>query len=194
MYATASAFMKKDQRLKAPPRLRYICRLESAKTRAWRVQYVRGLKVPIQLYFTDASYGGKAQALEAAIEFRDAVVAFHSPAPTPAHVQARRNLKFKDKPEQHVGISLLRQVRKGGTVSYTWSAKVKLDGLNFHRSWSVRTHGYTKGFQNASRYRNKMTGQPVCQTPPPPPAHLLEWARIQGIFIDYPEVAENSAV
>lgn len=176
--------MSPDKRLKAPPELRHITRVEGKKSHAWRVLYVKGLASPIQTYFTDAAYGGKDAALAEAIRFRDQVLKLHHPPAPPPGTRARRNLRFKEKGEPFVGISLSKQIRQNGSVAYAWQAKAVEDGRHVHRSWSIRAHGYTRGFLNASRFRHELTGQPLCMVPPPPPDELLQWARSNGISLD----------
>lgn len=175
--------MRPDRRFTAEPELRYISRLDTPETHAWRVQYVRGLSKPIQEYFTDAALGGKDAALQAAIRFRDAVVAAHAPPPPPPWAKARRNLKFGDKPEEFVGISLVADARTGRKFCYCWSAQIHLEGKIVRRRWSIRAHGYVGAFRLASKFRNEMTGQPFCETPPAAPDEFWEWAALEGIGV-----------
>ena len=160
-----------DSRFTQPQPLRYITRSETE--RYWRVQYARGLTKPIQVYFGDATYGGREAALVEAQAFRDQVVALHRPD---VLTTQRRNLKHKEKTAPYVGITLHADRRKGGAVYFSWRAGY-MDGAHERsRSWSVLTHGYEEAFRLASEFRHKMTGQPVGDCPPPPP-ELLLWTR-----------------
>lgn len=66
-----------DSRFTQSPALRYITRSEPG--RYWRVQYARSFPKPIQVYFGDATYGGRDAALVEAQKFRDQIVARHQP-------------------------------------------------------------------------------------------------------------------
>jgi len=161
-----------DSRFSQAPPLRYITR--SDEQRYWRVQYTRGLPKPIQVYFGDATYGGKEAALIEAQRFRDQVVAIHSP-----HMphNERRNKKYKDKEEPHVGITLYDDCRKGRSRTFSWRAAYMEGQRSLRRSWSIRKHGYEEAFRLASEFRHRMTGQPL-GTCPPPPESLLRWLEI----------------
>lgn len=160
-----------DSRFTQSPALRYITRSEPG--RYWRVQYARGFPKPIQVYFGDATYGGRDAALVEAQKFRDQIVARHQP-----HLltEQRRNLKHKDKTAPYIGITLHADRRKGRGVYFSWRAAYMEGAHQRSRSWSVLTHGYEEAFRLASEFRHKMTGQPVGDCPPPPP-ELMAWLK-----------------
>ncbi|CAM5531254.1 hypothetical protein TMEC54S_00261 [Thauera mechernichensis] len=161
-----------DRRYRNPEEQRYICRLETSKS--WRVQYVRGLEKPIQLYFSDRNYGSKEEALAAAKAFRDQVVAIHAPkAPKPQ----RRNLKYMNKDQTQVGITLRKDFRSGRSPAYAWSAEYMRGSKPVRRTWSIRRHGYEKAYQLASAWRHEMTGQRMGQCPPPS-QDVVQWAKL----------------
>lgn len=170
-------FPAMDRRYREDESLRYITRIEGEK--CWRVLYVRGLRKPIQLYFTDRNYDGRDPALKAAMAFRDRVVELHAPKPGTSQ---RRNLRYLDKDEAQVGIGLAREHRKGRREEYYWRSAYMEGDKVVRRSWSVRTHGYEEAYRRASAFRHRMTGQKqgVC---PPPPEALLAWASAEGVAL-----------
>lgn len=165
-----------DRRYTRPAALRYITRSDSK--RYWRVQFVRGLTRAIQVYFTDAAYGGGDPALQEAQKFRDQVVKIHSPD-VPS--QRRRNMKHMAKSEAYVGIRLREDKRKGRNRNFAWFAAYMEGATERRRSWSIRKHGYQQAFRLASEFRHKMTGQPIGPCPPAPP-HIVRWLAEEGVF------------
>lgn len=160
-----------DRRYRDNQDLRYIFRFERFKT--WRVQYVRGLPSPIQVYFADNAYGSTENALRAAQQFRDELVAKHGHAPG---TSSRRNLRHLDKPEEQVGIMLFEDARPGRQPVYAWRAHYMAGDKVIRRSWSIRKYGYVEAYRRASAFRHERTGQPQGDCPPIPQM-LVTWAK-----------------
>ncbi|MGE4340647.1 MAG: hypothetical protein AB7E55_32560 [Pigmentiphaga sp.] len=163
--------------------MRYITRIETTRSKAWRVLFVRGLSRGIQVYFNDSHYpGGRDDALKDAKAFRDQVVALHEPQKTVPNAKTRGNLKYKEKPAELVGLTLHQDTRKYRN-NYLWRATVVLDGVQVKRNWSVMKYGYQTAFRKARDYRVKLTGQPIAEEAPPPPEDLVLWARVRGVSL-----------
>lgn len=86
-------------------------------------------------YFSDARYGGKAGALEAAVLYRDELLA-RLPAPLPIKIRNARNTSGA------VGITVMTKPRKGWNATYIvarWpgngSAAFSADKIGFEEAW-----------------------------------------------------------
>jgi len=162
-----------DGRFTQSPSLRYITRSDTE--RYWRVQYARGLAKPISVYFGDATYGGREEALAEAQRFRDQVVAQQNGE---ALREQRRNVRHKDKTAPYVGINLHVDRKRGRAIYLSWRASYMERDQPRSRSWSVIKYGYEEAFRLASEYRHRMTGQPIGVCPPLSP-ELLDCIRRQ---------------
>ncbi|WAK04302.1 hypothetical protein [Methylobacter sp. YRD-M1] len=159
---------------------RFITRMDYPRAHCWMVRiYKKGNRKSLAVKsFSDEKLGGKEQALQEAIQWRDAQIKINGiidhrfvEAPA-AHCFNARNTSGV------TGVSVDYRINaKSGVTHAYWLAKVVVAGKAKTKSWSIRRHGYKKAWELAVAFRIKMTNQSLTTQEPPKSNHkLLRWA------------------
>lgn len=168
--------------------MRYIIRLDYAKTRGWNVRFfLKGRKGFFKTkLFSDGKFGGKEEALIAAKAWRDeqeVELKIHrykrTDAPKAQIVNARnRSLA--------TGIYLQYRKKDGQDHYANWEMVTMINGSVVTKTFSISRHGYQGAWKKALASRIKLTGQPVNATEPPEPDDRLKvWAKEHGIDLEF---------
>ena len=120
--------------------MRYIQRIDNAR-HAWKVCLKRKVKI-VHKHFTDSAYGGTAQALAAAIAWRDETEAKHS---TASYAIWKRELMRRTNTTGLVGIyrGSNPKIRNGRVIEfYYWQAYWSgADGKRISKTFSINKYG-----------------------------------------------------
>ena len=134
---------------------RNITRLETS-TRGYQVRICRGRKYYSKL-FSDTVFGGKAKALKAAREYRDALIEEQA-----GREITRKQLAKRKNPRNTSGIVGVRFVQEHdpraakGVVYEYWEAQWSPSpGVRSKKRFSVQQHGYEQALKLAKRARNQ---------------------------------------
>lgn len=132
-----------------------ITRLETS-TRGYQVRICRRGKHYSKL-FSDTIFGGKRNALQAAREYRDAMIEEQA-----GREITRKQLAKRKNPRNTSGVVGVRFVQEHdpraaeGVVYEYWEAQWSPSpGVRSKKRFSVRLHGYEKALQLAKRARNQ---------------------------------------
>ena len=138
--------------------MRYIQRIDS-RHHSWKVA-LRRMNVSMYKYFTDAIYGGTSQALEAAIAWRDEVVAKHASA---RYAIWRRERVHPTNKTGLVGVYRGVSVKKRGDRVYKfcyWQGYwTGIDGKSHSRMFSIKKYGEEEAKELACRTRREGMAQ-----------------------------------
>ena len=125
-----------------PRRLRQIYRIDYPPRRdhAWIVQWRHRGRITISRRFSDGRYGGKRQALAAAIRFRDIAL---SELEALRYVRWRRSRKRSHNTSGIIGVGRYESLdRSKRYISAYWLAYWNdLTGKRHQRRFSVKLHG-----------------------------------------------------
>lgn len=153
-----------------PGPMRYITRMDYARTCGWWVRFYAGTKLLASKLFSDRKYGGDRKALQMAQDWRDSNESLWA-AYKPGHpVFTRKNRRNVT---NAVGVALRIQPERKGRARFSWAALWSEGGRQRTRSFGVVTHGYHRGYQLALDHRCKMLGVPTPNRRPPPLHHVL---------------------
>lgn len=121
---------------------------DSRRTHAWLVQVQRQSHIKIKM-FSDAIFGGKKEALSAALEYRDALLT----APTPAeHNLWHRTIVRRNNTSGIPGVGLFKRANGSERWIAFW---VDENGRKRSRTFSVLTYGNRKAKQLAVAERKR---------------------------------------
>ena len=152
--------------------LRYITRMPD---NLWRVWITYGKKDFEQIYFSDKKYSGKKKALDAAILYRDRVLAEHK-IPVRIYTGNGFCVKHKNNKSGEIGITLDVDDR-GNPTRVRWTTRNMVNGKQRTFARSIRKYGYIGSWQLVAGIRRAHTKMDVAETPPSPPGWLKRWAK-----------------
>ncbi|TAN52416.1 MAG: AP2 domain-containing protein [Methylococcaceae bacterium] len=121
---------------------------ESRKTNAWLVQVQRKNRIIVKM-FSDSVFGGKENALSAALKYRDALIVAASPA---RHNQWFRNIVRRNNTSGIPGVG--RYKKPDGAVRWVayWNDE---NGARKSRAFPVKTYGEDRAKQMAIEEREQ---------------------------------------
>lgn len=131
-----------------------ISRIDSGSTHGWFVRAYKNGKTYSKL-FSDKKSGGRAKALEAAIEYRGALL--RRLKEIPQKPRARR-LVYRDTRNSTgvLGVSRTKKRNKNGTITDCYSVSWRPQpGVQKCTSFSIRKYGEKKAFEMAVAYRRQ---------------------------------------
>lgn len=140
----------------------------------WRVWITYGEISSGQVYFGDATHGGKDAALAAARRYRDEFVKKHR-IPFRHYDGNGYCVKSKTARGDAVGVRLACHKRPG-TWSVYWVAQWQENGHITRKWFSVRKYGYQPAWMAAAYARARAIGRPVPRKTPPMPEWVKNWA------------------
>lgn len=131
---------------------------ETSRTRAWLVRVQRNSNT-ISKMFTDGVYGGKHQALQAAIIFREQVLTV---VPNYEYQMRRRNVVRRNNKSGIAGVGRYEVKSVTGRIRSFWLARWDDErGICRLRKFSVKRYGERKAKQLAIAERRRQLAQ-VC--------------------------------
>lgn len=133
---------------------------EARRTRAWLVRVQRNSKI-ISKMFSDGVHGGKRKALQAAISFREQVLAG---VPNCEYQMRRRNVVRRNNKSGISGVGRYEVQSDSGHIRSYWLARWDDErGMCRLRKFSVGRYGERKAKQLAIAERRRQLAQ-VCAT------------------------------
>lgn len=122
--------------------------IESSRTHAWLVQVQRKKRIVAKM-FSDNVFGGKQNALSAAVAYRDALIMAASPA---KHNQWWRTIVRRNNTSGIPGVGLYK--RPDGSEKWVayWADE---KGIRRSRTFLVKTYGETQAKQLAIEERQR---------------------------------------
>lgn len=165
--------------------MRFISRAD----RCWRVWVQYGKFNSGQLYFGDAKFGGRQNALVAAKFHRDRLVRENG-IPMRTYTGNGYCVTSKRNTSGTVGITLAK-TDSGPTLRVFWSSRSMVDGHQTQTARSIRKFGYIRAWQLVAAVRAKHTGLQIPAIPPAPPEWLKKWAAAEGVALPPDEFFER---
>ena len=144
--------------------LRYITRMDYARTRGWWVRFYSGTTLLAGKLFSDGQYGGKRKARVAAQAWRDANESTWVPPRTETITYVTRNRRNVT---GAVGVALRIVPTRKGQARFSWCALWSEEGKQRTRSFGVATYGYQRSYQLALDFRRDRLGLPRIEKRPP---------------------------
>ncbi len=124
----------------------------SRRTHAWLVQVERRGHIKTKL-FTDNIFGGKQNALSAALEYRDSLIIAAFPA---EHNLWHRTIVRRNNTSGIPGVGLYRKENGAEKWVAFWTDE---NGIRRSRTFAVKTHGKRKAKQLAIAERQRQLGR-----------------------------------
>ena len=136
-------------------KLKGISRIDSGSTHGWFVRGYRNGKTYSKL-FSDKKLGGKDEALESAVEYRDQLLTDLEQIPAKPR---NRRIVYRDSRNTTGVLGVCRTAKKSanGTINECYSVSWRPEpGLQKCTSFSIRKYGEKKAFNLAVAHRRKM--------------------------------------
>lgn len=142
-----------------------ITRFDYHHTHGWWFRMSHDFNKKFSKLFSDSKYGGRDNALKAAIVFRAKYIARESATKRPTK---SNRLHFKRSKFNLIGVRLLEQKN-----NLYWASSIMVDGKQKVRMWSIHKWGYEMAYRNARSERlTYATDQKIPLKPPKLPDEL----------------------
>ncbi len=156
-----------------PLEMRFITRIDGASGHHYWVRIEYGGERLASRVFSDSRHGGTQEAYRAVKAYRDRMVRKYK-IPIRIYRGNGYYVRHARSSSGVCGVSFYVQTKDNGRSYLFWQASYVASGVQHHRRFSVKRHGYVEAFLFACRVRFKATGRtmPDNISPPPPPLEI----------------------